>query len=238
MELGIFLRRHLLHLECGEENAEDKDGCTDVECILHCVRNLSLRSDIRDAEPCEDEREEVTHEASGVAEEALDRVCLALLLLVHHVSHEHLERLHRNVDRCVEKHERDESEDHCSAHCKSEVSGIRKHAHHEDGDDGAEEEVWDTPSETGPCPVAVFSDERLYDQSHERRKNPEEAQVMRVCAKRCKNTADIGVLKGICDLNSEKSEADIPHLPESKFCFLHFIAILVTNFQCYKCLLK
>ena len=229
MEFGIFLRRHLLHLECSEEDAEDEDGCTDVECIFHSVRNLSFRSRISYSEPCEDEWEKISHEASCVAEEALDRICLSLLLFVHHVTDKHLERLHRNIDRCVEEHERDESEDHGSAYRKAEVSCIREHAHHSDGDDRAEEEIRDTAAQTCPCPVAVFSYERLDDESHERRKDPEEAEIMRIRSESRKDAADIGVLKGICNLNSEESEADIPHLPECKFRFLHFIAFLVIN---------
>jgi hypothetical protein len=52
---------------------------------------------------------------------------------------------------------------------------------------------------------------------------------VRIRSESRKDAADVGVLKGICDLNSEESEADIPHLPESKFRFLHFIVFLVTN---------
>ena len=105
MELRIFLRRHLLHLERCEKNAKDKDGCTDVECVFHCIRNLSFRSGIGDSDPCEDEREEISYKTSGVAEKALDRICLTLLLLVYHITYKHLEGLHRNVDRRIEKHE-------------------------------------------------------------------------------------------------------------------------------------
>ena len=110
-----------------------------------------------------------------------------------------------------------------------ESARIRQQEHHQHGDDGTDEQIRLTASHLAPCTVRPRSDERLDYHSHKRRKYPEETETMRICTKRREYAADIGILKGICDLDSEKSEADIPHLPESKFRFLHFIAFLVTN---------
>jgi hypothetical protein len=52
---------------------------------------------------------------------------------------------------------------------------------------------------------------------------------VRISSQGRKNTADVGTLEGIGDLDSEESETDIPQLPEGKFRFLHFIVILVIN---------
>ena len=231
MELRIFLRRHLLHLECSEEDTKDQDNRTDVERVLYGIRNLSFRSGVGNSEPCEEEREDESYESSGIHEEALDRISLALLLLADHVADKHLERLHSHVDRSVKKHQGDESEDHRTGKGEAEVAGVRKQAHHSDCDKGAEEKVRDTASETAPCPVAVLSYERLDDHTHEGRKNPEKAQTVRVCSQSRKDAAYIGTLEGICYLDSEESEADIPQLPESKFRFLHFIVFLVIVFN-------
>jgi hypothetical protein len=54
---------------------------------------------------------------------------------------------------------------------------------------------------------------------------------MRIRTQSRENAADVGTLKGIRYLNSEESEADIPHLPEGKFRFLHFMLFLVIIFQ-------
>jgi hypothetical protein len=48
---------------------------------------------------------------------------------------------------------------------------------------------------------------------------------MRIRTQSRENAADVGTLKGIGYLNSEESEAYVPHLPEGKFRFLHFYAV-------------
>ena len=75
-----------------------------------------------------------------------------------------------------------------------------------------------------PAPGAVgpLADEGLDDHAHQRGQDPEETELVRVGTERSEDAADIGTLQGIGDLHSEKSEAEIPHLPESElFAWLH-----------------
>ena len=134
MELRIFLRWHLLDFQCSEEDTEDEDDRSDVERVLHCVGNLSLRGSVGQSDPCEEEREDESYQTAGVHEEALDRIGLAFLLFAHHVAHQHLERLHSHVDGCIKKHQSHEAEDHGTGEREVEVSCVRKQAHHSDRD--------------------------------------------------------------------------------------------------------
>lgn len=145
----------------------------------------------------------------------------AFLLLIHHVPDEHLERLHRHIYGRVQNHKGHKSEYHSSGKRQAEASGIGQKAHYYYGNQRAEEEVRYASSQTAPCPVTERADKRLDYHAHQWRKNPEIAQVMRIRAECGEDTADIGALKRICDLYSEKSEAYVPQLPETQIGFLH-----------------
>ena len=54
----------------------------------------------------------------------------------------------------------------------------------------------------------------LHDHSHEGREDPEEAELVRIRTQRRENAADVGALERVGDLNSEETEAQVPHLPE------------------------
>ena len=101
MIFGIFGRRHLFDFDCGVNNAEYQNGCSDVERIDDGIGNDPLRRSIADAYPCKYEGKQVAHQAAGVAQETLNRIGKSFLFLVHHIAHHHFERLHRHVDRGV-----------------------------------------------------------------------------------------------------------------------------------------
>ena len=83
MKLGIFLRRHLLHLGDGVDHAADKQGGADIEGIDDSVRYYSGLSLVADSEESESKREYIAYEASSIAEEALDGISLGFLALIH-----------------------------------------------------------------------------------------------------------------------------------------------------------
>ena len=102
---GIELGRIFLYLQRGVNNAKDKDGRADVEGVDDRIWYHPLGRDVADAYGREDEREEVTRQASGVAQETLYGIGQPLLFLVHQVAYHHLEGLHGHVDACVQQHQ-------------------------------------------------------------------------------------------------------------------------------------
>ena len=67
MEFGIFLRIHLLDFQEGVKHADDEDRSTAPKAPDHGRRNLSLRGDVGDANPSEEDREKIPNEAPSVA---------------------------------------------------------------------------------------------------------------------------------------------------------------------------
>ncbi len=211
---GVLLGRHFAHGHAGIEHAEDQDRRAAVERIDHRVGNHPFGSDVADADPGKEVGEEIAHQRTGVAEHALDRVGLRLLLLVHHVAHHHLEGLHSHVDRGVEQHEHHQPERHRHLDRKTQAARVGQKGHHQHGDQRAEVEIGLATSPAAPGLVAEAADQRLYDHAHERGQDPEETQIVRIGPERGEDTADIRTLEGVGDLNTEKSEAQIPHLPK------------------------
>ena len=80
---------------------------------------------------------------------------------------------------------------------------------------GTHKQVRDAASETGPGTVAKCTDDGLYDDSCQRRQNPEVTQVVRVCSKGGEDTADVGTLQGVGNLYAKESETDVPQFPKA-----------------------
>ena len=106
MVFRIFGRWHFFHLYRGVDDTKYQNGCSDIEGIDNRVGNYTLGSYVADAYPCKDEREQETYQATGIAQETLDRVGKAFLLFVYHVAYHHFEWLHRHIDGCIQKHQR------------------------------------------------------------------------------------------------------------------------------------
>ena len=213
--LGVLLRVPLLHLQCGVDDAEDEYSGADVERIDYGVGYDALLSLVGYADGCEEIGEEVAHDRSGVAEERLYGVGERLLLLVNHVAHEHLERLHRHVDARVEEHQRDEAEHHCRADRHAERTGVWQQAHHGYSHRCADEEIGNAASEATPCAVAECADDGLHEDAHERWQYPEVAEAMRVGTKCGEDARDVSALQGVRNLYAEESETEVPQFPET-----------------------
>lgn len=221
MELGIFLRIEFLDFKECKEHAEDKYRGTAIEAPFDRIWDNSLGGCIGNANPREENREKITNKTSGIAEETLSAVRLCFLLLAHHITHHHLEWLHSDIDRSVEEYETEESEPHrgikpeeyiCLA--QIQASGIGKQKHHKHRDNGADKKIGLAPAEAAPCTVGPFADEGLYYHTHQRRKYPEEAQLVRVCSEGCEYTGNVGALKRIGNLDSKESKVEIKYLAE------------------------
>ena len=126
MELFKLFGRHLFHFYRGIDDAWNQDGGADVERVNHRVGHRALVRRVADPDKCEDEWEKIAYQATRIAQETLNGVGQPFLFLVHHVTHQHLERLHRHIDRSIEKHQRYQSEDHGRADCHTETSRIRQ----------------------------------------------------------------------------------------------------------------
>ena len=83
-----------------------------------------MGSCIADANPCKDEREEISHQAACIAEKTLDGVGESFLFLIHHVAHHHFEGLHGHIDGGIEEHQRYQTENHGCTYRHAEASGI------------------------------------------------------------------------------------------------------------------
>ena len=213
--LRILLWIPLLHLHRGVDNTENQDSRTDIERPDDRIRNHTLLSIILDTEEGKEEWEDISSYRTGIAEETLDRVSLCLLFFIYHIAYQHLERLHRHVDARIEEHQRYQSEEHRTAYGQSERTGIRQQAHHQDGNRSTHKEIRDAATEAAPRLIAQRAHDRLYQDSHQWRENPEITQVVWVSTQRCKDSGDVGALQGVGNLYSEKSEAQVPELPET-----------------------
>ena len=227
MEGGILCRRHLLDFQEGIQHAENQDGRAHIEGGDHRRGDDAFRRFIRDTDPGEGNRQEVTHKAAPVAEETLDGVSLGLLLLADHVADHHLEGLHRDIDAGIEEDQRKQAEPHRHVQAQEdpgremEASGIGQQDHHQHGNQGADNQVGLAPAHPAPGAVAPGADQRLDDQAHQRRQDPEETQLVGIRAEGGENPGNIGALKSVSNLHAEESETQIPHLPEGKCAFAH-----------------
>ena len=143
--------------------------------------------------------------------------------LVHRVAHHHFERLHRNVDGRVEKHQREKSKPHGGIQAQKqtlferEIAGIGQQHHHRHGNHGTNNQIEFTSAKHGakPCFVGQQSHQWLHYHAHERRQYPEITQIVRVGTKRGKNATDVGALQRIGNLHAKKSETEVPQLQKT-----------------------
>ena len=172
--LAVLLRVPLLDLHRGVDDTEDEDGSTDIERPDDRVWHDTLRSHVTQADGCEDEWEEESDDTTRIAQERLDRVGFGLLLLVHHVAHKHLKRLHRHINTCVKQHEGYQAKDEGSTNSHSERAGIGQQAHDGHRHEGTYKQIRNTTAKACPCLIAQCSDNRLHKDTHKRWEDPKE----------------------------------------------------------------
>jgi hypothetical protein len=221
--LGVFLRIPLLHFHRGIDDTEDKDGCAHIERPDHRVGHNSFLGIVFDAQEGKKEGEYITGYRTRIAEETLNGVSLRLLFLIHHVAHQHLERLHRHIDARIKKHQGYQSKNHRTANRQTKRTGIRQKTHHQDSQRSSHKEIRNSSAETAPCLVAQGSDNGLHQDSHQWRENPEITQIVWVSTQRCKDSGDVGALKSVGYLYPEESETQVPEFPETQIRFCHHI---------------
>lgn len=101
-------------------------------------------------------------------------------------------------------------------HGQPQAPRIGQQAHDDDRHRRAEHQVGDAAAE--PCPrlVGERPDQRLHNHPHERGKDPEIAEVVRVGPERGENPAYVGTLEGVGYLYAEEAEAEVGQLTEGE----------------------
>ena len=131
------------------------------------------------------------------------------MLFVHQVAHHHFKGLHRHIDAGVEKHKCNQAKH------QSERAGVGQQAHHHHRHEGAHKQVGNAAAEATPSFVAKVAHQRLHEHTHERWKNPKETQIVRVCSKGGKYTADVGTLQRVGNLHTKETETDVKQFPKT-----------------------
>src|SRR6185503_4207328 len=76
-------------------------------------------------------------------------------------------------------------------------------------------------TQTSPRAIAHRTDDRLHDQTGERRGEPKNRQSVGICTELFVDAAHIAELQTPAKLNPEKSETHVPDLPEAQAWFIH-----------------
>ncbi len=149
--------------------------------------------------------------APNADEHALHGIAQRALLRRQLVADEGAERLHRDVERGVDHPQR------AGGHPQRGRVG-HEHQRH-GGQDRAAQEVRSATAQAGPGAVRVVADDRLHDQSGQWRGDPQDRDVLDLCAQGLEDAADVGVLQRESELDAEEAEAHVPDLPERQFGF-------------------
>ena len=100
------------------EAAENENRCSDIERPFDGIRDDAFWSRIGYTDPREEDREEVSGKRTGITERRLDGIGGTFLLLVDHIAHHHLKRLHGDVDTCIQEHQAEQAEPHGGVQAK------------------------------------------------------------------------------------------------------------------------
>lgn len=65
--LGVLCGRHFLDFDCCINNAEYQNGGPDIERVDYGIGNYALGCCIADTHPRKYEREQIAHQAAGIA---------------------------------------------------------------------------------------------------------------------------------------------------------------------------
>ena len=188
------------------------------------LRDLPRHSLVGHPEPCHHERQERPDHGPEIDKESLDHISLGLLRIIKHVRHEGAERLHGHIEG--EVHEKEDERAHRKRSYRQKHRTVR---HQEQGygrDDGPAENVRNTSAEPGPGPIREHAYDGLNDHAGERRGKPEITEMADVGPQRLENRRGVGILQRISYLHPEKTEAQVPDLPERQFRFLHYCSVI------------
>ena len=131
MECRILGRRHFLYFGKSIYHTEQEDKRADIKSPSHGVRNFTCRGCIAQ-KPCQHKWCHVTYNRTGIAQKRLYRISQPFLLLINHIAHQHLKRLHGHIDRCIKKHKHYKTKNNSRRYSKPKRTGIWQEAHDND----------------------------------------------------------------------------------------------------------
>ncbi len=204
---AVQLRRRILaRADYRPADGEQQDGATGVERVLHRIRNPAGFGAVLNACSREQPRQQAGDDRTDADEEALHRIARRALLRRQLIADECAERFHRNVERCIENPQQSRGD--------PQRRRIRHREQRERSEHCASQKIRPAATEPIPGAVRVVAHDGLHDQSGQRRGDPENRNLIDLCAERLEDATDVGVLEREAELDSQESEAHVPDLPE------------------------
>ena len=197
------------------QHGQQKGGSAEVKRQPHrCrdgVRSAVALRDMKDVrqQPGQRGRDHGTE----ADEEALHGESRRALPLREEIGDKRAERFHADVDGRVQNPKR--------AGGHPERAAAWHEEEHGGGEDGAHEKIRPAAAERTPRAVARVADERLDDETAERRGKPEDGQLVRRGAEHLVDGAHVGQLQRPPELDAEEAKAHVPYLPEAAAGLLH-----------------
>ena len=154
-----------------QATAREQHDRADVERVVNGVRDAAgcVRV-IADAGARQQPRQHARDDRAHADEEALHRVAGRALRGRQLVADERAERLHRNIDRCVQDPQQPGGD--------PQRRRVR-HQHERDrSKDRADQKIGPASSEPRPGAIRAVADDRLHDQPGERRRNPQQRNLL------------------------------------------------------------
>ena len=146
-------------------------------------------------------------------EQTLHAVALRVLLIRQHVRHQRPQRLHGDIDRSIENPQQTRRH--------PERRGIR-HQHQREGSQQSPVKQKRTPpSQPAPRVIAHVADDRLHQQSRQRRRQPKHGNLVRFGPQIFVDGAHVRHLQAEAKLDPQKPETHVPNLPKIQARFLH-----------------
>ena len=201
-----FIRRIFLGRENRPHHRKQQHRTTTIERVLHRVRNDALCGSVRDAELLEDVRQRRGNHRTDTDEETLHRETGRALFGRQLITNVCTERFHRNVDRRIKhpQHARRNPQHRCVR--KKEQRQRRQHR--------SDREVRTTTTKATPGAVRHVANDWLHQQAGQRRRHPQNWNVIGLRTQRFENPAHIRVLQREPKLNSKETKTHVPDLPE------------------------
>ena len=122
--------------------------------------------------------------------------------------------MHSHIDAGVKEHQSYQTKNHGCSDGEPKATGIGQQTHNCHGYGSTNKQVRYAATEARPRLVAHGTYNRLNEDTHQRWKYPEIAQVVRVGTKSGKDTRDVSTLQGVSNLYAEESETEVPQFPK------------------------
>jgi hypothetical protein len=189
----VFRRR-----QDGDKDGTQKRCCTKLEGVERCQR-YAIGGAPGDVQPfAQDVGKNIRQCCANADEKALRDEAQRTLFVVQPVGDKGPKRLHADVDAAVE---------HPEQRCRNPQRRSMGHGkQRQAGQDRPGQKVGPAAVQARPCPVTQRADDGLDDETRHRRGQPEQRNLVRLCAKFFVDGAHIGHLQAPAELDAQKAE--------------------------------